>query len=109
MTLLRKAPAKARPNEDEEFDDDETTRMAELYLDLDAVAGNSERNQILLQHLLSRGRDGFDKGLFQVATIALMVLGAYLLGSTMRARRNAPGDREDASGDDLWLPSRDDS
>ena len=62
----------------------------------------------LAAFVLSRGRGGFDKGLFQGATIALMVLGAYLLGSTMRARRNAPGDREDASGDDLWLPSRDD-
>ena len=62
----------------------------------------------LAAFVLSLGRDGFDKGLFQGATIALMVLGAYLLGSTMRARINAAGDREDASGDDLWLPSRDD-
>lgn len=56
--------------------------------------------------LLSQGRDGFDKGFFQGATLALMVLGAYLLGSAMRARRNATDGGEDES-DELWLPSRD--
>jgi len=50
---------------------------------------------------LSRGRDGFDKGLFTGACVAFMVLGAYLLGSgTFRK----PTD--DTSGD-AWLPSRD--
>ena len=64
---------------------------------------------------LSRGRDGFDKGLFQGATVALMVLGADLLGSAIRARSEATpgverdnhGHDNDDSGDDLWLPSRD--
>ncbi|KGN32245.1 hypothetical protein N802_17940 [Knoellia sinensis KCTC 19936] len=61
--------------------------------------------------LLSRGRDGFDKGLFQGATVALMVLGAYLLGSAMWARRETPdpdSEHERPGDDDLWLPSRDD-
>lgn len=57
--------------------------------------------------VLSRGRDGFDKGLFQGATVALMLLGAYLLGSAVRARSSAAEDAEDTSDDDLWLPSRD--
>ena len=61
----------------------------------------------LAAYVLSRGRDGFDKGLFQGATFALMVLGAYLLGSGLRARRNTTANGEDESGDDLWLPSRD--
>ena len=55
----------------------------------------------LASFALSRGRDGFDKGLFTGACVALMVLGAYLLGSgTFRK----PTD--DGSGD-VWLPSRD--
>lgn len=54
--------------------------------------------------LLSRGRDGFDKGLFQGACVALMVLGAYLLGSAT-FRKGA----QDELGDDAWLPSRDGS
>ncbi|WP_353950701.1 hypothetical protein V6K52_13825 [Knoellia sp. S7-12] len=59
--------------------------------------------------MLSRGRDGFDKGLFQGATVALMILGAYLLGSAIRARNDAtPGVEGESHGDDdLWLPSRD--
>lgn len=52
--------------------------------------------------LLSRGRDGFDKGLFQGACVALMVLGAYLLGSATFRRST-----QDELGDDAWLPSRD--
>lgn len=51
---------------------------------------------------LSRGRDGFDKGLFQGATVALMVIGAYLLGSGTFRKST---DKE--LGDDAWLPSRD--
>lgn len=56
----------------------------------------------LVALMLSRGRDGFDKGLFQGACIALMVLGAYLLGSA--TFRKGTGDE---LGDDAWLPSRD--
>lgn len=51
---------------------------------------------------LSKGRDGFDKGLFQGATIALMVFGAYLLGSATFRKST---DKE--LGDSAWLPSRD--
>lgn len=51
---------------------------------------------------LSRGRDGFDKGLFIGATIALMVIGAYLLGSTSFRKGT-----QDEPDDDAWLPSRD--
>ncbi|GGB85705.1 hypothetical protein N798_17355 [Knoellia flava TL1] len=51
---------------------------------------------------LSHGRDGFDKGFFQGACIALMVLGAYLLGSATFRKGTA-----DELGDDAWLPSRD--
>ena len=61
----------------------------------------------LASYVLSRGRDGFDKGLFQGATLALMVLGAYLLGSALRARRDTAGEGEDENRDDPWLPSRD--
>lgn len=59
--------------------------------------------------MLSRSRDGFDKGLFQGATVALMVLGAYLLGSAIRARNDTTPDveGEGPGDDDLWLPSRD--
>ncbi|MFC7491723.1 MULTISPECIES: hypothetical protein [unclassified Knoellia] len=59
--------------------------------------------------MLSRGRDGFDKGLFTGATVALMLLGAYLLCSAIRARHDAPREVEGEShgDDDLWLPSRD--
>jgi hypothetical protein len=49
---------------------------------------------------------GFFGGLFIGATIALMVLGAYLVGaSTWQGRR---GER-DLQGGEHWLPSRDDS
>lgn len=51
---------------------------------------------------LSRGRDGFDKGLFQGATVALMVVGAYLLGSATFRKST-----EEELSDDAWLPSRD--
>lgn len=57
--------------------------------------------------LLSRGRDGFDKGLFLGMTVALMVLGAYLLGNSMRSRRDR-GDEAQNETDGMWLPSRDD-
>lgn len=59
--------------------------------------------------MLSRGRDGFDKGLFLGATVALMILGAYLLGSAIRARNDATPDVEGEGhgDDDLWLPGRD--
>lgn len=56
--------------------------------------------------MLSRGRDGFDKGLFQGATVAFMLLGAYLLGSAIRAK-GGTSDTETKGDDDLWLPSRD--
>lgn len=61
----------------------------------------------LLTYVLSRGRDGFDKGLFIGATIAFMVLGAYLLGATTfrRGGDDAPADDTDTP---TWLPSRDD-
>ena len=52
--------------------------------------------------LLSRGRDGFDKGLFQGMCVACMVLSAYLLGSATFRRST-----EEELGDDAWLPSRD--
>ena len=52
--------------------------------------------------LLSRGRDGFDKGFFQGACVALMVLGAYLLGSATFRKGTTK-----ELGDDAWLPSRD--
>lgn len=51
---------------------------------------------------LSHGRDGFDKGLFLGMTIALMVLGAYLLGSATFRKST-----DEELGDDAWLPSRD--
>ncbi|MFC7486798.1 hypothetical protein ACOCJ7_11205 [Knoellia sp. CPCC 206453] len=50
---------------------------------------------------LSRGRDGFDRGLFTGACVAFMVLGAYLLGSGTFRKPTDEG-----SGD-AWLPSRD--
>jgi len=56
-----------------------------------------------LSWLLSRGRDGFDKGLFQGASIALMVLGAYVLGTATFGR----GKDDEQLPDDQWLPSRD--
>jgi hypothetical protein len=56
----------------------------------------------LASFALSHGRDGFDKGIFQGMTIALMVLGAYLLGSAT-FRKGTDGDL----GDGTWLPSRD--
>lgn len=55
-----------------------------------------------LAFVLSRGRDGFDKGLFLGACIALMVIGAYLLGSTTFRRSDRDGGSERS-----WLPSRD--
>jgi len=51
---------------------------------------------------LSHGRDGFDKGLFLGLTIALMVLGAYLLGSATFRKST-----DEELGHDAWLPSRD--
>ncbi len=56
----------------------------------------------LLSLLLSRGRDGFDKGLFLGACVALMVIGAYLLSSATFRKGAA-----DELGEDAWLPSRD--
>lgn len=61
----------------------------------------------LVAFVLSRGRDGFDKGLFQGASIALMLLGVYLLGAAMRTRRETPESDGNNGDDDLWLPSRD--
>lgn len=57
-------------------------------------------------YLLSRGRDGFDKGLFIGMTVAFMVLGAYLLASSARGARHGTDAESDSSG--MWLPSRDD-
>ncbi|KRE41965.1 hypothetical protein [Knoellia sp. Soil729] len=51
---------------------------------------------------LSHGRDGFDKGLLLGMTIALMVLGAYLLGSATFRKGT-----DDEPGDAAWLPSSD--
>lgn len=56
----------------------------------------------LAGYTLSRGRDGFDKGLFIGATVALMVIGAYLLGAATFRKGT-----QDELGDDAWLPSRD--
>lgn len=56
----------------------------------------------LASFALSKGRDGFDKGLFQGATIGLMVVGAYLLGSATFRKST-----DEELGDDAWLPSRD--
>lgn len=47
---------------------------------------------------------GFLRGLFQGATVALMVLGAYLLGAGLWTSRK--GDRDLRRGGH-WLPSRD--
>ncbi|WP_134741299.1 hypothetical protein [Nocardioides sp. 503] len=52
--------------------------------------------------MLSQGRDGFDKGLFQGICVACMVLGAFLLGSATFRK-----DTERELGQDAWLPSRD--
>ena len=56
-----------------------------------------------LSWLLSRGRDGFDKGLFQGMCVALTVMGAYFLGTATFGRR----DGDETLPDDQWLPSRD--
>ena len=53
-------------------------------------------------HLLSRGRDGFDKGLFIGMTVAFMVLGVYLLSAAARSTST------ESAKDSSWLPSRDD-
>lgn len=47
---------------------------------------------------------GFFRGLFQGATIALMVLGAYLVGTGIWTSRRT---EEDLRGGASWLPSRD--
>lgn len=69
----------------------------------------------LVSYLLARGRDGFDKGLLTGMTVALMVIGAYLLGSGARPGRRARANRMSSGypargdgGEGLWLPSRDD-
>lgn len=49
---------------------------------------------------------GFLRGLFQGATIALMVLGAYLVGSGLWFSRKDEADLAEGS---QWLPSRDGS
>ncbi|MCD4532484.1 hypothetical protein LRP67_00060 [Nocardioides sp. cx-169] len=56
----------------------------------------------LLARLLSHGRDGFDKGLFQGMCLACMVLGAYLLAAAIFRP-----DPAKEPGGDTWLPSRD--
>lgn len=65
----------------------------------------------LASWLLSRGRDGFDKGLFTGMTVAFMLIGAYLLGSAARTSKQqdrAPERGGDDTNDDgMWLPSRD--
>lgn len=55
----------------------------------------------LLGLLLGRPLDGFVGGMFDGATITLMILGAYLLGDAMWGNRDADDDRG------WWLPSRD--
>lgn len=47
---------------------------------------------------------GFFRGLFQGATVALMVVGAYLLGAGLWTARK---DDEDLRRGRHWLPSRD--
>lgn len=47
---------------------------------------------------------GFPRGFFQGATIALMVLGAYLLGAGVWSSRTDDDDLQDGGH---WLPSRD--
>ena len=44
---------------------------------------------------------GFVGGMFQGMTVALMIGGAWLIGSLWRDR-----DRDDDGGDQMWLPSR---
>lgn len=59
----------------------------------------------LLCFMLSNVVDGgFLKGFFQGATIALMILGAYILGAGMWFSRKAEEDLRDGKH---WLPSRD--
>ncbi len=56
----------------------------------------------LLCFVLSTVVDGgFVRGLFQGATIALMVGAAYLFGSAWRGSRNAT--------EELWLPTQDEN
>lgn len=67
--------------------------------------------------LLSRGRDGFDQGLFLGMSVAFLALAAYLIGSALRDEKKGPhdptqgggtvGGRGTETGDDMWLPSRD--
>lgn len=47
---------------------------------------------------------GFVRGLFNGATIALMVMGAYVVGASRRHRRT-----DDPHDGGHWLPSRDNS
>ena len=47
---------------------------------------------------------GFFRGFFQGATVALMVLGAYLVGAGLRFSRK---NDEDLRSGGHWLPSRD--
>ena len=47
---------------------------------------------------------GFLRGFFQGATIALMILGAYLLGAGLWSYRKS---EEDLRNGGHWLPSRD--
>jgi hypothetical protein len=49
---------------------------------------------------------GFIRGLFNGATIALMVLGAYVIGANTWGNRRAAKGGEDSGP---WLPSRDES
>ena len=58
-----------------------------------------------LCYALSNAFDGgFLRGMFQGATIALMVLGAYLVGAGLWFSRK---DEEDLRNGGHWLPSRD--
>lgn len=54
--------------------------------------------------LSSAFEGGFLRGFFQGATIALMVLGAYLIGAGLWFSRK---DGEDLHNGGHWLPSRD--
>lgn len=49
---------------------------------------------------------GFLRGLFNGATIALMALGAYIIGANTWRGRHSGESREDGG---QWLPSRDDT
>lgn len=61
----------------------------------------------ILSVLLARGRDGFDKGLFLGAGIALMLMGVYVLSARIRAAKDTAEDSTTRDESSTWLPSRD--